>query len=84
MSETMANLQAWIWKLRTEKPSFGSHSINLGVLEDTDSSSSSGAIAPLSLEAERFPPVFTTVMLRMHLGTFRPLLRRDEKKASCI
>lgn len=84
ISETMANLHAWIWKLRTENPSLGSHSINSGESSEGESRISSGAIAPFIFDVVRFPPVLTMAMLRRHLGTFRTLLRRDEKKANCI
>jgi hypothetical protein len=84
MSDTMASLHAWIWKLRTEKPSLGSHSMKDGISLASVSRISPGATAPFNLDVLRLPPVLTSVMLRRHLGVLRTLLRRDEKKASWI
>jgi hypothetical protein len=84
MSETIANLQAWIWKLRTEKPSLGSHSMKVGESSEPETRISSAAMAPLIFDTVRSPPVFTIVKLRMQFGTFREALRREAKKASWI
>lgn len=82
MSETIANLHAWIWKLRTEKPSLGSHSMKACVSFESEQIISSAAIAPFSFDTLKSPPVLTIVRLRMQLGIFRAALRRDAKKAS--
>ena len=89
ISLTVAILHAWIWKLRTLKPSLGSMSRNsysshlLSLAACNGRNNSSGAIAPLTLLCDRSPPVFTIVSPRIHFGVRLSDFLRAVKNASC-
>lgn len=83
ISETMADLAAWIWKFRTEKPSLGSISRKVDPAA-VCCKNSSGAMAPFSLEQLRSPPALTTVIPRKHLGVFLKFRRLAMKNACCM
>ena len=82
ISDTLAILAAWMWKLRTENPSLGSISTKALSSSACGDKSSSTSNAPFNLDFER-SPTLTMVRPRKHLGAFKDL-RRGKKYANWI